>query len=166
MVQVTYHTIGPGSSGIRDTLHLMRRIVRASVAQPIVRLSAVQIVQGTGFNVAQQLTLLRQFIQQHTEFLRDPRGVELLHTPAYLLTQISEVGTVAGDCDDIAMLVAALGMAVGLRARFVVIGQRELEHVFTMLASPHSGTWEAFDPTRPGPTIPASMLQKTLVVEV
>lgn len=144
----------------------MRGIVRSSLALPLVRQTAVQIVQGTGFNVSAQLRLLQQFIQQYTEFLRDPRGVELLHTPAYLLTQIAERGTVAGDCDDIAMLVAALGMAVGLRARFVVIGQRALEHVFTMLASPRGTEWVAFDPTRPGPDIAASMLRYTLVVEV
>ena len=165
-MQASFVTIGPGAAGILDTLHRMRAIVRAQQAVPIVRLPAVALTKGTGFDGAAQIRKLRLFLHDHTEFVRDPTGVELLQTPDYLLTQIRRGDIVAGDCDDLAMLAAALGMSIGLRARFVALGRGRLEHVFTELADPRTMHWTDLDLTRPRRGIPPAMWATSLVVEL
>jgi hypothetical protein len=83
--------------------------------------------------------------------LSDPSGVELLHDPVLLLEDIRERGQARGDCDDVAVLGAALGGAMGLSARFVVVGFRgpnePFEHVWTELYD--GTTWRELDVTRP-----------------
>lgn len=86
----------------------------------------------------------------HWRFVRDPTGIELLHRPERLLDQIAAGGYAIGDCDDAAILGAALGKAVGFSARFVVLGffgpRGPFSHVYTEL---WTGTgWRELDITR------------------
>lgn len=50
------------------------------------------------------------------QYVRDTRGVEVLHTPEWLLKQR------AGDCDDKSVLLASLLEAIGFQTRFVAVG--------------------------------------------
>lgn len=137
--------VGPGVAATFDTLNRMRRLVRSSSAQPIVRWTAQHIVAGQGPRVADQVAALREWLAGNVEFLRDPRGVEHLTAPADLLAEGYQRGLMQGDCDDIAMLGAALGMAIGLPARFYVVGRQRYEHVFTALGTPDGSEWWQLD---------------------
>lgn len=165
-MRASFHTIGSGNAGVYDTLGRMRQLVRQQVALPIVRLTAAGIVRGTERDWLAQARALRQYVFNTTEFLRDPRGTELLQAPDYLLATIRTQGIVPVDCDDVAMLAAALGMSIGLRARFVTIGQRQLEHVFAELGAPDKRGWLNVDLTRPREGIPAALLKFVTIVEV
>jgi transglutaminase-like putative cysteine protease len=87
----------------------------------------------------------------------DLPGFEVVTFPANLIRdQLLPFGRIAADCDDIAALAAALGLALGLRARFLVVefeGQAGFGHIWTALAVP-GGEWVDCDPTRPATTSP------------
>jgi hypothetical protein len=146
--------------GTYFTIATMRAMVYAEFLTPAVRLTASDIVGGIGGkDGVSQAHAIRGWLDEHTEFLRDPDGVEMLHGPAWQVNQIRRNGIVRLDCDDVAMLAAALGKAIGLRARFVVIGfGGAYRHVFTEL-SPRGNppVWVDMDTTRESQNLPATV---------
>jgi transglutaminase-like putative cysteine protease len=143
-----------GPDGTAATLEHLRALARAGAASPIVRAAAWRAAGMTPFT--RKPDRLREWLARHTAFEEDPPGVELVREPETLiLDQLLPFGRIAADCDDIATLAAALGLALGLRARFLVIGfSREdgFSHIWTALACP-GGHWVDCDPTRPD-TVP------------
>jgi hypothetical protein len=143
-----------GDLGTYLTLMRMSSMVRSEMMHPDVRLTAVNIVSGenprdgAAFAVA-----IRQWVEAHTQFMPDPDGTEMLHGPKWQVQQVLTHGLVYVDCDDVAMLCAALGKAVGLRARFVVVAFQSpnapFAHVWTELAPANSEHWIECDITRP-----------------
>lgn len=138
---------------------------------PIVRLTATDIVAGLGgTNGVEQANAIRDWLDVHTEFLRDPDGVEMLHGPAWQIQRVWTQGRVLVDCDDVAMLAAALGKAVGLRARFVVVGfdsrNAPFRHVWAEL-SPRSRQpqWVDMDVTRPSQGLPLNRIARSFTME-
>ena len=85
-------------------------------------------------------------------FRRDPWRLEWVMAPAAQLAYVKAQGCVEGDCDDAAVLAAALGEALGFPARFAVLGflgrRGPISHVFTELEVPGAG-WYELDVTRP-----------------
>lgn len=154
------------------TLAQMRAMVSREYMMPLVRLTATAIVRGTGGqDGAEQAHLIRDFLMQHTEFLRDPDGTEMLHGPVWQVQQIRQSGVVQVDCDDVAMLAAALGKAVGLRARFVVVGfgkrNAPYRHVWAEL-SPRTvpPSWIEMDVTRPSQGLPFGYISRSFAMDV
>jgi transglutaminase-like putative cysteine protease len=140
----------PGDQGTAQTLAAMRRLVNESLTDLKLRTVALQSVEGCGRNLECQYRALRRWLVSHWQFVRDPSGIELIHRPERLLDQIRTQGYALGDCDDAAILGAALGKIVGFPARFVVLGffgpSRPFSHVFTELWVTQS--WCELDVTR------------------
>lgn len=135
----------------------MRRLVNDSLADRQVRKVAARIVAGCPPRDCRcRVGKLRAYVASVWRFLRDPKNVELLQAPRVLLDTIGENGYVRGDCDDAAILGAALVKAVGLRARFVVVGWRgsfgPFSHVWT--EGWDGRRWVEFDVTRPAQVVP------------
>ena len=154
-----------GDAGAVETLHVMQRLVRAAVLDPSFVWWSREICQDCVARDEYCLALvIRQFVDMSVKFVRDPVGVESLTSP---LTHMKKLRghygmTVGGDCDDAATLSAALGLAVGLPARFVVIAfpvaapipgegfvedNAPYQHVFTELYA--AGQWREMDTTKP-----------------
>lgn len=171
---VSYQEIPAGDAGTKATLRQMVRIIRAGAWDPVVRRQALRIlglVNGRD-GKAQALTL-REWLADHFQFVRDPTNVELLHTPARLLTDAGPDGIVRADCDDAAMLGAALAQSVGLQARLVVVGflspNAPYRHVWAEVAAPSgpdANTWIELDVTRSAQKIPVDKISRWLVVPV
>jgi len=144
--------IPEGDEGTFTVVDRMAELVRSRVAHPVVRAAAVDLANKVpAQHLSGQIAAVRKFLERRVPFLSDPSGVELLHDPVLLLEDIRERGQARGDCDDVAVLGAALGGAMGLSARFIVVGFRgpnePFEHVWTEL---HDGTaWRELDVTRP-----------------
>lgn len=91
------------------------------------------------------------WVQQNIRYTRDPNGIELFRTPRAIISD--EIG----DCDDMAIMLAALLMAAGYRCRFRVIGLTEgsYEHVYVVAGIPpgepneEPEKWVPLDPTQP-----------------
>lgn len=146
--------LAPGETGTFQAIERLRGMARAAHIDPLVRSTAASLVLGIpGYAGTAQARALGRWIETHTTFLADPRYAEAFHDPRWMLERVRDRGVVQGDCDDIALLTAALGLSIGLRARVLVVGFRvpeaPLQHIWTELADPRSLRWVPIDPTRP-----------------
>ncbi len=119
------------------TLAQMAKNVRAVIGQPLVWETAKRIVAGVApRDEVSQARAIRSWIAARFRFVKDPRGIELLETPLYLLQRIAVQGYVQGDCDDAATLAAALCTSIGIPAKFVAVDlvgtPQGFDHVFTV----------------------------------
>lgn len=141
-----------GFQGSVATLKRMRAVVRASLTQePVIRTAARIAMFEQPRDQGSQAMAIRDYLVSVFRFVPDPKGVETLRTPLYQLREIHELGAVAGDCDDAAILGAALGLAVGIPAYFRVLKFRpgaDFAHVFTILTPRGSGAID-LDVTKP-----------------
>jgi transglutaminase-like putative cysteine protease len=161
MALVTRRMIFGGDFGAMQTLQHMRRLANEALADPLVIETARGIIEAAGVAGRDQMgkyLALRQWLAEHLSFMPDPVGLELLSTPHYLLQQIQQRQFVSGDCDDAAILGAALGKAVGLPAKYRALSfvnqSRPFQHVYTLLLV--QGRWANLDVTRsPAGTPPA-----------
>jgi transglutaminase-like putative cysteine protease len=106
-----------GTAGSIATMNAMRNLVRAAVRDPQqqIREAALSILRGVNSFSAQARTI-QAWVQSTIEYRRDPPDVELVQTPQVTL-QLK-----AGDCDDQAVLTAALLQATGHPAQFIAVG--------------------------------------------
>lgn len=149
---LTLGTIAPGELGAHQTLAKMRSLVNSSLTDPLIIATARRLaVTLPSRDTDSQARAVRAYLLEHLQFVNDPRGLELLATPHYLLTQIAQRYVVQGDCDDAAILGCALAKAIGLRCRFVILGftyaNAPFSHVFGIVKG-RSG-WIDLDTTRP-----------------
>ena len=140
-----------GDEGTRQTVQRMIDMTRDARANPIVRNQAVSLARGVlPRDTVGQIRAIRDFLREHVHFLADQIDVEWLHRPADLLVDIERRYYVMADCDDVAMLGASLGGAIGLPARFVIIGffreNAPMSHVYTELFD--GQVWRELDTTR------------------
>lgn len=124
-----------GEAGTAATLELMRAIVDDAVmySPAVQRIASAIVAAAPRRNVPIAIQLLWHFLRDHVLFKRDTFGAEHLRTPDQLLAEIARSSRTAADCDDVAMLGAALLKSMGLPAFFVVASRRRdrvLEHVF------------------------------------
>lgn len=173
MTTVARETIGGGDYGAQQTLQKMRQLVNASLMVPRVvehATAAVAVVPSRDYRA--MANEIRAWLSRNFKFVPDPVGVELLRDPEYQLTTFDNTGRILGDCDDAAILGAALAKAVGIRASFVAVGFTPggpLRHVFAILTGPAAGgirwgTPISLDVTRPpGANAP---IQRQMVVTV
>ena len=152
MATVNVQRIAGGDLGSFQTVAKMRQLVNASLADPAVietARSVVALCVPRDYDCRAQA--IRTWLADHFQFESDPRGVELVASPRYMLEQIARRYYVQGDCDDAAVLGAALGKAVGLKAQFVIVGFNRqgapFSHVFAILRG--SSRWFSLDVTRP-----------------
>ena len=165
----SHFSIPRGDPGTLQTVAHMKRLVNESTGVPLVRSTAAAIAVANGTKGLQQARGIRAYLDERTIFLRDPRNRELLHSPELLLQSILRQGYAAIDCDDVAILGAAVGKSIGLRARFVVVGfsspAAPFRHVWTELADPAKPVWVDMDTTRPYQVLPAT-IGRALAIEV
>lgn len=151
---VTLEYIPPGDAGVAVTLGTMEAIARKGARSPLLQGLARRIV-GSGTPVDGPARL-RAWIGSRVGYRDDPPGVEMLTAPEILTARALAGEPSGGDCDDVATLAAALGLAGGYPARFVVasFGPWPYEHVWTEL---HDGRrWVELDTTRPAQFAPGA----------
>lgn len=155
-----------GDAGIFRTVQYMRELVHGSLTNPLL-IEAATLITEPYCCASQKAQGIRDFLAEKVRFAPDPLGLELLKTPAYMIQSIEAQGWVAGDCDDVATLGAALGMAIGMPARFVLVGFDPIQtygHVWTDLLTPDG--WAELDTTRGDQDIDGLGIVKAHAVEV
>lgn len=148
---VTRGRFPPGDQGTRMTLDQMRKLALEGAQQFGVRHTALRILESAGaagHDPRAELQALYQFVRDRITFRADIAGVETLQSPRYTLTAR------AGDCDDKAVLLAALARAVGIPAelafRVVALNRATpgaFSHVYVVARV--QGQAIALDPTYP-----------------
>lgn len=168
----TFHIWTPsGDWGTRVIIGHMKQLVREGKVAPSVRGLALSITKGiAGRNGIAQAVAIRSWLAINVDFTRDPSGAELLYTPQRLVRILTERGPpLRIDCDDIAVLAAALGASVGLRARFQLVGfspNAPFRHVWTDLASPSGDRrWVQQDVSRSSQPLPMGRVKRQWTVK-
>lgn len=151
------------------TVGVMRQLAIQGAIAPAVRSVAAFLVHGQGRDQLAYAQGIAGWIAQVTRFLYDPSVAEALVPADVTLALIQAHGVAQVDCDDVAILAAALGLSIGLRARFVVVGfltpDAPYEHIWTELSDSSGATWIAVDPARPATGLPP-VVRPPLVVEI
>jgi len=138
--------INDGASGTKDTLKIMRRLVRDGKKSIVVRNAALSLL----YDVLQkdyltEIKRIHAFVQNEIRYVRDINDVETLQSPEKSL-EIKQ-----GDCDDKSTLAAAMLESIGHPTRFVAAGhgQGEFEHVW--VETKYGSLWIAIECTEPVP---------------
>lgn len=156
--------IPKGEAGTRATLRQMRKIARQGVQDRQLVNLASRITEGRQGSAASTALALRGWLNSRVSFQRDPYGIETVREVSEMLADLAERGAVYGDCDDVAVLGAALGVASGLAARYVAVAFRAdgpFRHVWTDVGD--GLRWWQLDVTRP-PDAPEPVRAMTLEV--
>lgn len=147
---VTSYIIPQGDRGAYETLRIMKRLVFESMKDLPVLDKAKEIIRSVGGKDRyEQARVIGEWVSSSMRFVRDPYGIETVHTPLFMLDRIRSHGMFEADCDDYAVLSSSLAKAVGLRTKFVILGflshGAPWSHVYTIAETPKG--WFPFDHT-------------------
>lgn len=168
MTSVSSVGIRGGDAGAMDTLRTMAGLVNQSLVNPVV----VGAARELAINAApardqyRQAIGIRSWLLRVWRFVDDPAETELLRDPEHLLREYFTRGRVAGDCDEAAILGAALGKAIGLGAQFTVYAFSDTAtyaHVFASLLT-SDGQTISLDITKPTGSVPSPTRELTVEV--
>jgi transglutaminase-like putative cysteine protease len=139
--------LGFGEEITPNTMNRMGSIINSSIRDYYVRRWAEKIIERTGEDDLSRAEAIYYFLSTHTNYVKDPTGLELLKTPKVSLNLI-EMGEIPGlDCDDLTILSMALLKSIGFRVGLRATGYKpdgKYTHVYGMvLIKPYE--WVPFD---------------------
>jgi transglutaminase superfamily protein len=118
-----------------------------------VRRSAEAVVRGLQQkDYTSEIAALYYWVCGSTRYTHDPKHVEYVKDPLATLDEIRKNGRATVDCDDLATVLAALLLSVGVRMWFATVdfkpcdGHDNYSHVFAVAQDPKSGTRVVVDP--------------------
>jgi hypothetical protein len=121
---------------MKDTLRAMQTAAHKGKKSLRVRRLAELITAGIAQgDYASEVLALYYWVCRNIRYIRDIDGVEFIKEPDQV------IATGAGDCDDMATLLAALLMAAGNPVRFAIAGFKpgrpNFSHVYVEVMTPH-----------------------------
>lgn len=129
-------SIPEGDDGVKATLRIMVSVVRKTkTSLPVLTLARSIVKSCAPKDYVCEATALQQYVQKAIRYTRDINDVETIQYPEQTLS----LGT--GDCDDMAILFAALAESVGFPTRFAAVGLsgQGFSHVLAQLMIPGQG---------------------------
>lgn len=148
-IPVERSKLPPGKQGTDVTVAKMSQLSMGpwGAQSPKVRALATDILSKAGVpekNYPAEMVAIHNWVRDNVRYTRDTHGQETLLTPEYMIS--GKPGSMNGDCDDKAMLVAALLGAVGIPSRFVVVGVTPDRYSHVYLQAKPKDRWIALDP--------------------
>jgi len=141
----TLISVPGGIAGVQRTLALMVDLVRTFKTDLNVNALAVQLVHACAPKDKRcELDTLQVFVRDQIRYVNDIDGVETLQTPVQTLK------IQAGDCDDKAVLLAALAATIGFATRFCAIGVRGQDFSHVMAQARLGAGWINAETIVPG----------------
>lgn len=139
-VRVTEHPDGIAHTAA--TIRTMSELARAGSESFELRQLATRIVHEVpSKDYLAELRRLYVWVREHVRYRKDPLGLEWVQSPARTVLER------AGDCDDLATLIASLAGALGHQWRFVTVGPRESVQLHIAAeVSPDGVHWITLDP--------------------
>lgn len=137
--------------GIEGVLELASKLVTKYTGREDIRGLALKITRKVPKNISTGLPDLRnidqiagaiyQWVTRNINYVRDPWNIERIQSPDVTIRQK------AGDCDDHAILSAALLQSLGIQTGFRIVSRtgRTYDHIYTVYHSPQG--WKSFDTT-------------------
>ena len=145
---ISYIDYPSGVAGTRFTISKMFDLVAKGRANPVVIQTATIITRNIPHkDYFGEAAAIFDYVKKDIRYTRDPRGVELLMAPEITLKRG------AGDCDDLALVIASLAEAVGMQSGFETVRANaqapdEFTHVYAIIRTDRG--WRAADPTVAG----------------
>ena len=114
----------------------MRGVAHSRKGHPKIRALAHSIVNHiSSHDFARESEAIGEYVRRNIRYVRDANGIEQLTDPITLIDQVQS-GIAQGDCDDMALLVATLLLAIGHRPYFKVVRYKEksggFEHIYVV----------------------------------
>lgn len=169
----------------RTTLGRMARLCEKAMREPAVIHVANRIISSAApRDTSGQIEALRAFMDRSFYFVPNPIGTQTIRPPGWtksaaapgMLEDIERRGFTQGACDDAAVLIATLGMANGMPARFraiafcYLLGRCDPTEAYThVIADLFDGqAWHELDVTRPADVARpcAAEISRTMVYDV
>ena len=141
--------------GAPHTVELMKRYAVESQRDSAVRAFAESIVAGLqSKDYLSEILAVYYAVVRRTRYANDPRSVELVKKPGWVVRQILAGQVPSLDCDDLVTLQAALLLSLGREVRAVTAafgdsffgGERQYSHVYMQVREPRSRSWITLDP--------------------
>ncbi len=101
----------------------MQKLAHEAAGDPVIQQLGRLIVLQAGVPshfYADEALAIGDYVKAKVRYMRDPDGYEQLTTPERLVQDIQN-GIAQGDCDDMALLTAALLLAIGHTPRFRMV---------------------------------------------
>lgn len=155
----------PGKAGAKATLNIMAELARTGSQVDAVRRQAVQLCYGLRQkDFAGEARRIFTFVRDEIRYLKDIDGVETIHSPEWMLN-IRQ-----GDCDDKAVLAAALLLSIGHSpVRFIAIALAPERFSHVWLQDYIGNKWVDLETTEPlqfGQSVPLTRVVDTLTREI
>lgn len=129
-----------------ETIRKMFQLVTSAVTDPKFQELVYSITNSLpGKDYSGEVRSIFNWVKSNVRYTRDPYGVELVQDPW------STIKRGRGDCDDMSIIIAAMGEVMGNPSRFVTVSTRpdkEPCHVYPELFT--KGRWTALDVTVAG----------------
>lgn len=128
--------IAPGRRGTEQTLQIMRSMIDEYKSCPFIRDLSLKIIKQASAKNHKLLKLkaLWRWVKRNVDYVADVSGVEYIQAPRRLI----ESG--AGDCDDLAVLIASMAESVGISTKLKAVklkGRDAFSHVFPVVRYGH-----------------------------
>jgi len=158
MTQASIIRMPPGELSVDKTVDIMARAAfgRYGAHSPRIRALAIQIIRAAGIPEKDKLgeiDAIHEWVKSRLRYVNDPLWQEFITQPEHLAFVQRD-----GDCDDHAVLEAALLGAIGIRSRFVTVAPvaGPMSHVYLQAQIMHydgTGTpprisWINLDPIK------------------
>jgi hypothetical protein len=117
--------VGESIVANEKTIDFMKKVARIRSGHPLVRQFAIHIVHSAGIksnDFIGEARAIGEYVQHHVRYVRDPNGIEYLQDPVNMILDLKNPqGMPHGDCDDMALLIATLLLAIGHDVSFKAI---------------------------------------------
>ncbi|MCS6947865.1 MAG: transglutaminase-like domain-containing protein [Steroidobacteraceae bacterium] len=137
--------IPDGPEGTRATLRAMAAFVREYRSHPQIRELAMRLVSELpSESFSDEIAALHRFVRDHVRYTLDVRDVETVQSP------IETLRLMQGDCDDKAVLLAALLESIGHPSRFVAYAFEQPDVYEHVIVETRLGAgWVSLEATKP-----------------
>lgn len=126
--------------------------LQACRTDPRIRSKAIELAAGLGSSgPVEGSRIIEEYLRTVYTLVDEPE--ELLVDPIVQMDELETSGAIHGDCDDVAMMTAALLYMIGLETRFKAILSNpdgSFQHVFAEFRLKQPIRWCAVDPTVEG----------------
>ena len=139
-------SLGFGVQANYNTVDLLRKIARQRSTDPRVReltLRVLQYYKVKSQDYINEALAVGLFVQKKVRYVRDITGVETIHDPVMLIDQIKR-GEAQADCDDQALLIAAMLLSIGHQPLFRIVKYRNaggpFNHIYVVVYEKNHAT--------------------------
>jgi hypothetical protein len=147
--------VGNGINGNLDTIEVMKKMAREYSRHDLVKRLSTNILHYNNIpshHYLDEARAIGEFVKKHVRYVKDPVGTESLQAPDMMIRMMKDAGYTMGDCDDMALLTAAMLMSVGIRPRFRAVRYRgdengNFNHIYVVVYEKNVSNSD-----NPGPT--------------